>query len=61
MEYIGDKIKDNKNARELIAIIQGSGKRYPDIVDSFQKQLKTKRTISERQFNVLLEMSKNHQ
>ena len=61
MEYLGDKLKDNKNARELISIIQGSGKHYPDIVDSFQKQLKTKRTISKRQFEILLEMSKHHQ
>lgn len=54
MKYTGDKRTDNKNARAMIQTIKDSGEYYSDIINSFEKQLKTKRTISEKQFNILV-------
>lgn len=56
MQYTNNKLIDNKNDRKLIEAIKTSGEHYPDIVNSFEKQLKTKRMISEKQFKVLLSL-----
>lgn len=53
MEYLDDKLKDNKNARAMILLIEESKNRTPDIVLSIQKQLKSKRVISSKQFKIL--------
>lgn len=51
--YTNDKRIDNKNARAMISLIEAQGGKCPDIVVSIKKQLKTKRTVSDKQFKIL--------
>lgn len=50
-----NRFANNKMARAMIKIIEDECEEYPSIIDSFKAQLKKDRTISEKQFKILIE------
>lgn len=53
-ENTKNRLENNKNARKIIKIIESECEEYPTIIESFKKQLSKDRTISEKQFDILI-------
>lgn len=49
-----NRLINNKNARKMIKMIEENSEEYPVIIESFKKQLNTQRTISEKQFDIIV-------
>lgn len=53
-ENTKNRLENNKIARKMIKEIEENCEEYPSIILSFKKQLTKDRTISEKQFGILV-------